>query len=156
LIVARADEEKKTKKGANVRTIKYMGSSDERYLNATDDFGGQLQGGLGADLAFTVENNHMADVELDEDALGLLLAEVERDGTGAFVPAFKDVTDMRKIPENEWQKRWRPRGLPDARAANAVVNEPGVAPSGASVANAGTTATGGSGTGGVGPGGPTA
>lgn len=151
------EKEKKGKKAGNVTTIKYMGSSDVRKLRASDDFGGRLQGGFGYDVEFSVANNHTVDFEgIDSDALELLLEEQERNGAGDFIPAFADVTDARRVPENEWQKRWRPRGLPSGRNAGAMVAPSNTAtPSGASVGAGPTTTAGGSGVGGVGPGGST-
>lgn len=137
----------KEKKSGSEKLLKYMGSADARTFSKTDSFGGRLQGGLGVDLEFTVENNHVADVsDLDDDALELLMEEQERDGSGGFIPAFVEVTNKRKVPDNEWQKRWRPRNLPDPRNVSAVLgsDDEGVHTSGL---GEGSTSTTGSGTG---------
>lgn len=143
--MAKDDKEKADEKAGGTRLVKYMGSSDERNFKASDNFGGRLQGGLGQDLVFNEANNHVAEVNLDPEAYELFMAQQERDGVGGFIPAFVDVTGKRKVPDNEWQKRWRPQGLTDARQTSAVVNtDEAVSTSGI---GEGSTSTTGAGTG---------
>lgn len=137
------DEKPKEKATPAVVRIKYMGASDSRTLSASDTFGDRVPDGLGVDLEFSEANGFIEEVEgLDPEILKLLLDEqYERDGTGDFIKAFKDVTDDRVVPDNEWQKRWRPRGLPNAREVRASVGGPdAMAVGGGNVVGSGLTA----------------
>lgn len=100
------------------RLIKYMGKSDVRTIKKGNNFGGQLRDATEADLVFNRENNWIVDVEelgLSDEAVDLLLAEQEKGSA-----AFKDVSDLKKIPLNAHQKTF----LPSARAqANDVASE---------------------------------
>jgi hypothetical protein len=164
--VAKSDDEKKAK-STGVLRIKYMGGADVRIIEKTDTFGGRVPDGIGVHLEWNADrtdpnfNDHLVEVEegaIDPEVLDLLLNDqYERTGTGDFIPAFKDVTGLKTVPDSEHAKRWRPRGLPDAREAKAVVNESSLGPSGSATAPGGSgadlsgaTGVGGSGTGGVG------
>lgn len=116
------DKAEAKEEASKPRRIKYMGSSDIRSFSANDNFGNRLQGGLGVDLEWNNQTGeNPISVSLDQDALDLVMAEQERAGNGGFIPAFQDVTGMRKLPDSEWQKRWQPQGLPDARLGGSVV-----------------------------------
>jgi len=163
--VAKTDEKKTDEKKSGVLRIKYMGASDIRIIEADDTFGGRVPDGIGVRLEWNADksdpnfNDHLVEVEegaIDPEVLDLLLSDqYERDGTGDFILAFKNVTTVKVVPDGEHAKRWRPRGLPDAREVKAVVNEKGApgsrTPVGGSGADmSGATGVGGSGTGGVG------
>lgn len=137
--MAKTDEKKSA---SNVVRIKYMGASDTRQIPASDTFGGRVPDGIGVELEWSPENDHLLDIEgLEPEILELLLDQYERDGSGDFIPAFKDVTGTKTVPDNEWQKRWRPRGLPNAREVRASVGGPdAMAVGGGNVVGSGLTA----------------
>lgn len=83
--------------------VKYMGSADRRSIGKGADFGGQLAEPLDTDIVWDWDNNHVIDTtdeqfsSVDETFWELLL---EGDD-------FKDVTDLKRVPTNLAQQRWK-------------------------------------------------
>lgn len=148
--MAKTDEKKDEKKSGSGRLIQYAGFSDERSISKNDNFGGRLPEGFGVDAVWNEANNHLVELDLDPEVLDLLLtSQIERDGTGDFFPAFRDVTGMKVIPPNGWAQRWRPQGHTDARQVSAMVGDASglAAVTSTSSGAYGPGSTGGSGTG---------
>jgi hypothetical protein len=82
--------------------VKYMGSADVRKLAKGETFGGRLADGLESELVFDRSNYWIVDtdeLDLSEEAVQLLLEEDD----------FKDVSDAKRIPDNEHQKLFMAR-----------------------------------------------
>lgn len=81
------------------RKLQYDGTSDFVILNVGEDWAGRLATPLATKIVFSPENNHIVDsdeVGLSDVAIELLLED----------PAYRDVTDMERIPATQWQKMW--------------------------------------------------
>jgi hypothetical protein len=85
--------------------IKYMGTSDIRRIEKGADFGGQLskEAALSVDLQWDWDNNHIIDTDdekfsgVSEEFWDLLLED----------DAFRDVSDLKRIPTNGAQQMWK-------------------------------------------------
>lgn len=84
--------------------VKYMGTSDVRYVPAGSDFGGRLTTPTQSDVVWDKHNNHVVntdEVGLSPEAVQLLLTDTD----------FLDVSDLEVLPLSEGDKMFR--GLSD-------------------------------------------
>lgn len=104
------------------RKIKYMGSSDIHFIDAGENWSGELAEPLSKRVQWDWDNNHVVDAEeagLSDEALELLLEDSEN---------FRDVTDLKRVPRGQADKLWR--GQRDNTNTNLVSAPP--PPTGAS------------------------
>lgn len=124
------------------RTIKYMGSSDNRVIEKGEDFGGQLATPLSKTLIWNWENKHIIKTEdfegVPDEVWDLVLEDTDD---------FKDVTDLSRIPTNAAQQIWRamPKTEEAAKAVDAPAEEPKPTTDKAATSVAGATGTGATG-----------
>lgn len=98
--------------------VKYMGASDFVKLDEGENWGGRLAEPLEKEVLFSKDSGHLVDTEeagLSEEAVELLLEDETR---------FKDVTGLKRIPANAYEKMFG--GVVEKAAPNLVGEAPEV------------------------------